>query len=161
MKATKMSLAVLLALALTMGLAASSWAGPRGGGWGCRGMNLSPDQAGKLFDLRQKFMNDTSQLRKQIVISRAELAGLWKAEKPDEKAIIAKQQELNKLRGQMQTKGVSFMLAARQIAPQFGHGFGRGWGHGMRGHGGPGGFGCPYGGPGPGGMGRGGPPPTK
>ena len=154
MKATKMSLVVLLTLALTAGLAASSWAGPWGGGWGCRAMNLSPDQAGKLFDLRQKFMNDTAQLRKQMIVTRAELAGLWKAEKPDEKAIVAKQKELNTLRGQMQEKSVSFRLAARQIAPQFGRGFGRGRGHGGCG---PGGFNCPYGGPG-GGMGPGGPP---
>jgi Spy/CpxP family protein refolding chaperone len=154
MKASKMSLAVLLALALTAGLAASSWAGPWGGGWGggwgCA-MNLTPDQAGKLFDLRQKFMDDTAKLRKQMMVTRIDLAGLWNANKPDEKAIVAKQKELNALRGQMQEKMVAFRLAARQVAPQFGQGFGPGmgpgWGHGR---GGPGGYYCPHGGPGPG-----------
>lgn len=152
MKASKMSLVVLLALALTMGLAASSWArGGMGGGMGCGmmgAMNLSPDQAGKLFDLKQKFMNDTAEVRKQMVVKRAELAALWKAENPDEKGIVAKQKELNALRGQMQDKSVAFRLEARKIAPQFAQGFGRGWGHGMGG-----GYGaCPMGGPG-GGMG--------
>ncbi len=156
MKASKMSLVVLLALALTAGLAASSWARPWGGGMGCGmmgAMNLTPDQAGKLFDLKQKFMNDTAEVRKQMVVKHAELAALWKAEKPDEKAIVAKQKELNTLRGQMQEKSIAFRLAARQIAPQFGQGFGHGMGMG-RGMGGPGG--CPMGGPG-GGMGPGGP----
>jgi hypothetical protein len=48
MKATKMSLVMVLALALSLSLASSSWAGPRGGGWGGRPgcMNLNPEQAG-------------------------------------------------------------------------------------------------------------------
>ncbi len=159
MKASKMSLVVLLALALTVGLAASSWARPWGGGMGCGmmgAMNLTPDQAGKLFDLKQKFMNDTADVRKQMLVKHAELAALWKAEKPDEKAIVAKQKELNTLKGQMQEKSVAFRLAARQIAPQFGQGFG----HGPHGMGGPGGGmgpgACPMGGPG-GGTGPGAP----
>jgi Spy/CpxP family protein refolding chaperone len=154
MKATKMSLVVGLTLALCLGLAASSWARPWGGGWGAGPgamMNLTPEQAGKLFDLKQKFRNDTAEVRKKMMIQRIELANLWKAEKPDEKAIIAKQKALNALRGQLLEKSVAFRLAARKIAPQFGagcfpgmgwgmHGHGMGWG--MHGHG-------PGGGPGP------------
>jgi zinc resistance-associated protein len=132
MKATKMSLVVGLTLALSLGLAAASWARPWGGGWGGGPgamMNLTPEQAGKLFDLRQKFMNDTAEVRKKVMIQRIELANLWKAEKPDEKAIIAKQKELNALRSQLQEKSVAFRLAARKIAPQLGQGFHhRGWG---------------------------------
>jgi zinc resistance-associated protein len=158
MKASKMSLVVLLALALTLSLAASSWARPWGGGMGCGGMmgamNLSPEQAGKLFDLKQKFMNDTADVRKQMMVKHAELAALWKAEKPDEKAIVAKQKELNAVKGQMQDKGVAFRLEARNIAPQLAQGFGPGMGRGMRGHG-MGMGGCPMVGPG-GGMGPGG-----
>lgn len=156
MKASKMSLVVLLTLALTLSLAASSWArGGMGGGMGCGmmgAMNLSPDQAGKLFDLKQKFMNDTADVRKQMVVKHAELAALWKAETPDEKAIVAKQKELNALRGQMQDKSVAFRLEARKIAPQLAKDFGHAMGWGMHGPGGgmgPGG--CPMGGPG-GGM---------
>jgi zinc resistance-associated protein len=153
MKASKKTLVVLLALALSVGLAATAWAGPWGGGWGCGMMNLNPEQSGKLFDLRQKFLDDTAKVRKQMFITRSELAKLWQASKPDEKAIIAKQKELNNLRSEMQAKGVAFMVAARQIDPQFGYGYGRGWGHGMgrgmwgRGMGPGGGYYCPYGGP--------------
>lgn len=156
MKASKRVLVILLALALVAGLAASSWARPwgggMGGGMGCGmmgAMNLTPDQAGKLFDLKQKFMNDTANVRKQMMVKHAELAALWKAQTPDEKAIVAKQKELNDLKSQMQEKSVAFRLAARQIAPQLGQGFGGGWGRGMGGPGGGMGPGaCPLVGPG-------------
>ncbi len=154
MKTSKISLAVVLALALTMGLAASSWARPgggMGGGMGCGmmgAMNLTPDQAGKFFDLKEKFHNDTVQARKQMMIKHAELAALWKAEKPDQAAITAKQKELNALRDQIQEKRTAFMIEARKISPELGRGFGRGMGQGKwHGRGmGPGG--CPVAGPG-------------
>jgi Spy/CpxP family protein refolding chaperone len=170
MKTSKISLVVLLALALSLGLAASSWARAGGGpGWMGPGfMNLSPEQAGKLFDLRQKFMNDTAKLRRQMCIGRVELMQLWRTENPDEKAIQAKQKALNDLRGQLQEKATAFRFEARKIAPQMGHCFGpgMGWGGGFMGHGGMGpgfmmgpgphgGFPGPYFGGGPGG-----PPPA-
>jgi Spy/CpxP family protein refolding chaperone len=154
MKSAKMSVMVALILALSLSLAAAAWARPWGWGPGHgRGMmmNLTPEQAGKLFDLKQKFMNDTAGLRKQMCVKRAELAALWKAEKPDEKAIVAKDKEINALRGKMVEKRVAMRLETGNIAPQLaqcrgGFGFGRGFG-GQRGMG----PGCPYyGGPGPG-----------
>ena len=156
MKTSKISLVAVLALSLTLGLAASSWARPgggMGGGMGCGmmgAMNLTPDQAGKLFDLRQKFMNDTADVRKQMMVKHAELAALQKAEKPDQAAITAKQKEVNALRDQMQEKRTALQLEARKIAPELAKCFGPGMGGGM-GHGrgmGPGG--CPMVGPGDG-----------
>jgi Spy/CpxP family protein refolding chaperone len=166
MKTRKISIVVVLALALTLGLAASTWAGPGGGGMGggkgcgmMGAMNLSPEQAGKFFDLKEKFKADTAPVRKQMMVKHAELAALWKAEKPDQAAITAKQKELNALRDQMQEKRTAFMLEAGKISPELAKGFGRGMGGGMR-HGccpmgggmGPGA--CPMvgpgGGPGPG-----------
>ena len=165
MKTSKISIAVVLALALTLGLAASSWARPgggMGGGMGCGmmgAMNLTPDQAGKFFDLKEKFHNDTAAVRKQMMVKHAELAALWKAEKPDQAAITAKQKELNALRDQMQEKRTAFLLEARKISPELGKGFGRGMGRGMwHGRGmapgacpmvGPGGKACSPGAPGP------------
>jgi zinc resistance-associated protein len=92
-------------------------------------------------------MNDTAEVRKQMMVKRAELAALWKAEKPDEKAIVAKQKELNALRGQLQEKSVPFRLEARKIAPQLAHCFGHGMGGGIFGHGGFMGPGPGHGGP--------------
>jgi hypothetical protein len=44
---------------------------------------------------------DTAGQRKQMMVKPAELAALWKMEKPDQTAIQAKQKELNVLRDQM------------------------------------------------------------
>ena len=162
MKTRKISLVMLLALTLSLGLAASSWARPfgggMGGGMGCGmmgAMNLSPEQAGKLFDLKEKFRTDTAEARKQVMVKHAELAALWKSATPDEKAIVAKQKELTALKGQMQEKSVAFKLEARKIAPELAKGSGRGMGCGMGPGGGMGRGGCPMvgagGGPGPGG----------
>ena len=159
-KVGKVSLLLAMALVLSLGLAASSWAQPMGKGMMGQGMgrghgmmNLTPEQAGKLFDLKEKFHNDTAALRKQMWVNRAEMAALWKAEKPDEKAILAKQKELNAVREQLQEKMIAFRFEAKKIAPNFGMGW-HGMGHGMgMGHGcgmGPGGMGM-----GPGGMGMG------
>ena len=110
MKTSKISLVVVLALALTLGLAASSWARPGGGMGGGKGcgmmgaMNLTPDQAGKFFDLKEKFRNDTAAVRKQMMVKHAELAALKKAEKPDQAAIDAKQTEIKALWDQMKRK---------------------------------------------------------
>jgi len=151
MKTSKISMVVVLALALTLGLAASSWAGPGGGGMGCGkgAMNLTPDQAGQFFDLKEKFRNDTAEMRKQMMVKHAELAALKKAEKPDQAAIDAKQQELKALWEKMKEKRTAFQQEADKISPELGKGFDRGMGHGcgMGGAGkGPGG--CPAGGPG-------------
>jgi zinc resistance-associated protein len=162
MRKVKLALVGLLVLTLGLGLAAASWAEPGGmggmgpGGMGHGGMmNLTPDQAGKMFDLRQKFMDDTANLRKQMCIKRAELAALWKAENPDQGQIVAKEKEINALRDQLEPKAVAFKLEDRKIAPQACMG---------RGHGGMG-AGCGMGGPGMG-MGPGmapppSPPPAK
>jgi len=165
-KVRKVSLRLVLALALSLGLAASVWAQPMGKGMGPGPgmMNLTPEQAGQIFDLKEKLHADTAGLRKQMMVKRAEMAALWKAEKPDQNAIQAKQKELNALRDQMQEKMTACRLEAKKIAPDFNMGMGMGMdeGFGM----GPGmGHGPGMGmGPGPGGgMGPGNvpPPPAK
>jgi Spy/CpxP family protein refolding chaperone len=89
--------------------------GPMGRGWH---MNLTPEQAAQVFDLRQKFMNDTVELRKNLMVKGAELAQLWKAENPDDKAILAKVKELSALRAQFMEKSVAKRLEMRKIVPQ-------------------------------------------
>ena len=145
MKTSKISIVVLLALTLILGLAASSWAGPGGcgkGGGMMGAMNLTPDQAGKFFDLKEKFHNDTAAVRKQMMVKHAELAALQKAEKPDQAAIDAKQAELKALWGQMKEKRTAFQAEAGKIYPELAKGFGRGMGGG-KGHGGMGTGVCP------------------
>jgi Spy/CpxP family protein refolding chaperone len=128
--AGKLSLLLVLALALSFGLAASVWAQPMGKGMAPGMTNLTPEQAGKIFDLKEKFHTDTAGLRKQMMVKHAELAALWEAEKPDQNAIQAKQKELNALRDQMQEKMTAFRLEAKKIAPDFDMGLGMGMGPG-------------------------------
>ena len=144
----KRSLLLVLTLVLAVGLVAGVWAeAPKGAPKGAHKemmrhgpMNLTPEQAGKLFDVKEKFRNDTAALRKQLFVGRAEMAALWKAENPDEKAIVAKVKELSDLKEQLMEKMVDLHLEIRKIAPGFMHmwrGRGCGMGHGM-GPGGPG-----------------------
>ena len=81
-------------------------------------MNLTPDQAGKLFDAKEKFRTDTAALRRQLVVGKAEMAALWKAETPDENAIVAKIKALAPLKEQLMEKKVAFRLEIRKIVPK-------------------------------------------
>ena len=133
-KGKKVTLWLLaLALVLSLGLAASAWSQPMGMGMGHgRGMmNLTPEQGGKLFDLKEKFHNDTASLRKDLMVKHLEMKALWKAENPDEKAIQAKQKEINVLKDQMSLKMVTFRLEAKKIAPHAFLGMGMHHGGGM------------------------------
>jgi Spy/CpxP family protein refolding chaperone len=142
-KSGKLPLLLVLALALSLGLVASVRAQPmgKGMGHGPAMMNLTPEQAGKIYDLNEKMYADTSSLRKQMMIKHAELAALWKAEKPDQNAIQAKQKELKALGDQIQEKMTASQLEAKKIAPDFDMGPGpeMGTGKGM----------CPAAGPPP------------
>ena len=143
-KHLKTVLLVTLIMSLVGATSAFAYKGWGGGGghmgmgMGKHGrfMNLTPEQAGKVFDLRHKFMNDTAELRKNMMIKRAELAQLWRAEQPDEEAITAKVKELGALKAQFMEKKVAQRLAIQKIAPnamgpgRFGPGMGPGFGPG-------------------------------
>ena len=132
-KSGKMPLPLVLALALSLGLVASVWAQPMGQGMGHGHgmMNLTPAQAGKIFDLNEKMYADTASLRRQMMVKHAELAAMLKAEKPDQNAIQAKQKELNALGDQIQEKMTASRLEVKKIAPDFDMGPGAGMGTGM------------------------------
>jgi len=122
----------LLVAVLGMGLMgpATAWAGPRGMGMGPGGANLTPEQSQQLFELRQQFLKETEDLRQQLVVKRTELNNLWASANPDEKAIRAKQQEINALRDKIQGIAVSYQAKARKIAPNAYFGWGKGGGRG-------------------------------
>lgn len=125
MKSKKLTVTVLLALGLFLSLAFTSWAQPwgiqghrgHGGHWG-KFANLTPEQAVKLFDLRQKFLDDTASMRKDMVIKRAELRTLWRSENPDEKQILAKLKEINAIKAKLQEKVVPFRIEVKKILPK-------------------------------------------
>jgi Spy/CpxP family protein refolding chaperone len=122
MKRGTLSVVLLLALGLILTLGFTSWADPYGmvghrGHWQ-KFANLTPEQVGKLFDLRQKFLDDTASLRKEKLVKKAELRALWRAENPDEKQILAKLKEINAVRDKLQEKVVPFRLQVKKILPK-------------------------------------------
>ena len=132
MKRGMLAIVLLLALALILSMGFTSWAdpfgmsGPRGHHWGhCdhhgNFAKLTPEQAGNLFDLRQKFLDDIASLRKDMVVKRAELRALWRAENPDEKQILAKLKEIDAVKAKLQEKFVPFRLEVKKILPKHEH----------------------------------------
>jgi len=125
-----------------------SWARGWGMGGGC-GMGgghgfmaADPQQAAQMFDLHEKFRNETAGLRKEMVVKRAELGALWREKDPDQNKIQAKQKELNALRDKMQEKSLPLRMEMRKLCPRGPGGKMAGFGPGM-------------------GMGPGGPPPAE
>jgi zinc resistance-associated protein len=122
---TKVTVSALLVMGLCLSLALTAAANPwemkahkgHRGHWG-KFAKLTPEQAGKLFDLRQKFLVDTVSLRKDMVVKRAELRALWRSENPDQKQILAKLKEIDAVKAKLQKKMVPFRLAVKQILPK-------------------------------------------
>jgi Spy/CpxP family protein refolding chaperone len=113
--------------------------GPKGEDW--KGLSLTPEQKTKFQELRQKFNDETAQLRGALVTKRLELQSLWTNPNADPKAIMDKEKELRDLQNQMKDKAIQVKLEARKfLTPEqiqeSGQGRGRGFGRGhMMGHG--------------------------
>lgn len=143
----------VLFIAITTAAFAAGPGGYGGGMGGFGGVNLSKEQQGQMWQLREKFNNDTSALRYELFQKRAELRTLFADPKATDAAILAKEKEVNALRQKMHDRMVRFKLDQRKILTpeqlkQFGNrGQGRGFGgqHGRMGGpgmGGPGAGGC-------------------
>jgi len=160
-----LGLVAVMVLGVAYAFAQGPGAGPgpgRGPGWGQeKWSSLTPEQQTKLQELRQKFNDETAQLRGTMLTKRLELQSLWRNPKADSKAILEKEKEFRSLQNQMKDKAVQLKLEARtiltpeqlsQFGPGLGMGRGFGGGHMMGGR-----HGMGRGGMGPGhGMGRGG-----
>lgn len=145
MKKTIVALGLLAVLlfGVTYVFAQNPGHGHRGGapqeGWGPgKWSSLTPEQKTKFQELRQKFNEETAQLRGSILAKRLELQSLWTNPKADSNAILSKEKESRDLQNQMGDKVVQYKLEARkfltpeQIAEL---GAGHGMGHGFsRGH---------------------------
>ncbi len=122
----------------------------KGGGPGMAGhwgVNLSKDQQDKMWQLREKFNNDTSALRYEMFQKRNELRTLFADPKATDAQILAKENEVNALRQKMHDRMIRFKLEQRKIyTPEqlqqlsqrggfggrgMGGGMGRGMGGGM------------------------------
>jgi len=118
------------------------WESSNPGKWS----TLTPEQRTKFQELRQKFNEETAQLRGTLLTKRLELQSLWANPKADSQAIANKEKELRDLQNQMRDKVIQLKLEARNIlspeqlaefgqgwrrGPGFGRGHMMGYGHGM------------------------------
>jgi hypothetical protein len=126
-------------------------------------LDLTAAQQKKIAELRAGLNERLSDLQTRLDAKRSEMAELWRAQRPDRKAILAKHEEMDVLRQQIREEGVDFRLAAMDLlttdqlkqlktwrgrrVPGKGRGLGpcgrgMGWGHGGgRGRGAGGGWG--------------------
>jgi len=83
------------------------------------GSNLSPEQAQKLQQLRQKQWQETQELRQQLFSKHEALRGLYTQPNPDREAIQKLEKEIFDLKQQLREKHFAFRQEARTIDPQF------------------------------------------
>jgi Spy/CpxP family protein refolding chaperone len=107
------------------------------------GLNLSKEQMDKMWQLRERFRNETERLRYELFKKRLELKDLYADPTTDKATLLAKEKEVSGLRQALRDKMVQFKIERRAIlTPEqlkqlkdtpYGHGFGMGFGAGFRG----------------------------
>lgn len=135
MKKSMIAITALLAVAF-MATSAFSWGHGRGGaGSGCggRGMdakaaytNLTPEQQEQLTALRQKFVDETYELRVSKMETHNAMRMMLETSSPDRAELEALSDELTEVQKQIHAKRLDFALEAKKIAPDLNlAGFGR------------------------------------
>lgn len=104
-----------------------------GCGYGNQPSQVSPEQAKKLDQLRQKQWEETKGIREALFKKYQELDSLYAQATPDQKAIDKLQKETFDLQQRLREKNFAFNQEANKIAPQS-QGF-YGYGRGMYGRG--------------------------
>ncbi|MFO7988263.1 MAG: Spy/CpxP family protein refolding chaperone [Thermodesulfobacteriota bacterium] len=109
--------------------------GGYGGGTTCPGFDrsayndLTDAQKDELTTLRQKFIDDTYELRASMMQKHNEIRLLMETSQPDREQLRRLNTEMSDLMKQVQENRIDFMLAAKKTAPElrFGHGKGGGY----------------------------------
>ena len=114
---TGVALSVVTALALVAArpAAAQGWRGRCGGQASFAGLDLTADQQQKLSALRGEVDRKMDPLRDEMSAKSDELRQLWRAPKPDKKAIETKQAQLDQVRKQMQEARTGYRLASLDV----------------------------------------------
>jgi zinc resistance-associated protein len=106
-----------------------------GCGYGDQASQLSPEQAKKLDQLRQKQWEETKGIRKELSKKYQELESLYAQATPDQKAIGKLQKETFDLEQRLREKNFTFDQEANRIAPPSQGSYGYGMGMHSRGPG--------------------------
>jgi Spy/CpxP family protein refolding chaperone len=80
--------------------------------------SLTPEQSQKIQALQESFLKEITPLQNQLFTSKTELRTLWSAAKPDKEQIMAKQNEINALRQQLQERATQHQFEIRSIVGQ-------------------------------------------
>lgn len=80
-----------------------------------QGLDLSAAQKEQVEQLTQQMKQDLAPVREQLDQKRNELHQLWRAEAPNEQAILAKMAEMDGLRQQVRARNVKFRLAVHAL----------------------------------------------
>jgi len=89
--------------------------GFRGGFGSGEYLNLSKEQVDKMRGLRDRFYNETRDLRYEIAQKRLEMRKLFMDPKTDDATLLAKQKEMSGLRQKLQDKMAQMMIEGRKI----------------------------------------------
>ena len=92
--------------------------------------NLSQDQRDELGTLRQKFIDETYEVRSAKFQKQQEMRMLMETSDPDRAKLDKLSQEITDLQKQVRDKRIDFRLAAKKISPELGMGKGFGQGRG-------------------------------
>jgi len=78
-------------------------------------MSLTPDQKGRLEELRRKFLGENAELIGALVARKLEFHSLWSDSKADPKAIMDKGRELASVQAQLKERILRVMVDARSF----------------------------------------------
>jgi len=103
----------------------SEWNNRGHAGYGCPAWNdLTEAETEKLKKAREKFRNDTDDLRQEIYAKKMELRSELAQKDTDAKKAVSLQKELSKLEGQFDEKRLAHQLALKEINPKLGRNYG-------------------------------------
>ncbi len=95
---------------------------------------LSPEKRNKLFQMRNRFLEETSKLRSELFNRIEKMRLLMFNPNASDEEVIAAQKALMDVHNQLSQKRLEFRLKLRKEFPNFTLGFGPGigsWGHGL------------------------------
>jgi len=84
------------------------------GSWASR-LNLSNEQIQRLEALHEGFLKETISMRNDLALKQIELRTLWLQTNPEEGKILAKEKDVNALRGEIQEKATKYLLEGRKV----------------------------------------------
>lgn len=98
-------------------------AGQNGAAWN----DLSKEQRDELGALRQTFVDETYEVRSDMMVKHQEMRMLMETSSPDRAKLETLSKDVTDLQSQMRSKRIDFQLAAKKIAPELNvAGMGRG-----------------------------------